>query len=119
MGGKLEQVIPRARLNHDLLRKELKRIEDMGVTFVNNCPVDAKKFEELRKKHSALVVATGGHVPRIFPWPGHEKIVAGIDFLKAINKGEKPAVPDSVIVIGCGNAGMDAAVGAYAMAPSR
>lgn len=115
MGGKLEQVIPRARLNHDLLRKELKRIEDMGVTFVNNCPVDAKKFGELRKKHAALVVATGGHVPRIFPWPGHEKIVAGIDFLKAVNRGEKPAVPDSVIVIGCGNAGMDAAVGAYAM----
>ena len=36
MGGKLEQVIPRARLNHDLLRKELKRIEDMGVRFVTN-----------------------------------------------------------------------------------
>ena len=35
--------------------------------------------------------------------------------MKAVNKGEKPAVPDSVIVIGCGNAGMDAAVGAYAM----
>ncbi len=114
MGGKLEQVIPRARLNHDLLQKELKRIEDLGVRFVNNCTVDAKKFAELRKKHSAIVVATGGHVPRIFPWPGHEKIVAGIDFLKAVNKGKAPRVPENVIVIGCGNAGMDAAAGAYA-----
>ena len=72
MGGKLEQVIPRERLNHDLLLKELKRIEEMGVHFVTNCPVDAKRFAELRKKHDALIVATGGHVPRIFPWPGHE-----------------------------------------------
>ena len=49
MGGKLEQVIPRARLNHDLLRKELKRIEDMGVTFVNNYPVDAKSLRNCAK----------------------------------------------------------------------
>lgn len=34
MGGKLEQVIPRARLPHEILEKELKRIEDMGVRFV-------------------------------------------------------------------------------------
>lgn len=115
MGGKLEQVIPRERLNHDLLLKELKRIEDMGVHFVTNHPVDAERFAELRKKHDALIVATGGHVPRIFPWPGHERIVGGIDFLKAVNRGQKPEVPESVVVIGCGNAGMDAAAGAFAM----
>lgn len=115
MGGKLEQVIPRGRLNHDLLCGELKRIEDAGVAFVTNCKVDANRFRELRKKHDALIVATGGHVPRIFPWPGHEKITAGIDFLKAVNRGEQPDVPENVIVIGCGNAGMDAAAGAFAM----
>ena len=115
MGGKLEQVIPRGRLNHDLLLRELRRIEDMGVHFVNNCPVDAKRFAELREKHDALIVATGGHVPRVFPWPGHEKIVGGIDFLTAVNRGEKPRVPENVAVIGCGNAGMDAAAGAFAM----
>ena len=73
MGGKLEQVIPRERLNHDLLLKELKRIEDMGVHFVTNCPVDAERFAELRKKHDALIVATGGHVPRVFPGRGMKK----------------------------------------------
>ncbi|MDR3357707.1 MAG: FAD-dependent oxidoreductase [Desulfovibrio sp.] len=115
MGGKLEQVIPRGRLSHDLLRKELKRIEDAGVAFVTNRRIDADQFKELRQKHEALIVATGGHVPRIFPWPGHEKITAGIDFLKAVNRGENPDVPENVIVIGCGNAGMDAAAGAFAM----
>jgi NADPH-dependent glutamate synthase beta subunit-like oxidoreductase/glutamate synthase domain-containing protein 3/Pyruvate/2-oxoacid:ferredoxin oxidoreductase delta subunit len=119
MGGKLEQVIPRARLNHDLLLKELKRIEDMGVTFVTGRKVDAADFRKLRKKHNALIVATGGHVPRVFSWPGHERITAGIDFLKAVNRGEQPRVPENVIVIGCGNAGMDAAAGAYAMGARR
>ncbi|GHU96512.1 pyridine nucleotide-disulfide oxidoreductase [Deltaproteobacteria bacterium] len=115
MGGKLEQVIPRERLNHDILCRELNRIEKAGVHFVTNFPVDAERFNALRKKHDALIVATGGHVPRIFPWPGHEKAVAGIDFLKAVNRGENPRVPANVLVIGCGNAGMDAAGGAYAM----
>lgn len=115
MGGKLEQVIPRERLNQEVLGRELKRIEDMGVHFVTSYQVDAGRFAQLRKKHDALIVATGAHVARVFPWPGHERIVTGIDFLKAVNKGQKPRAPEKVIVIGCGNAGMDAAAGAFAM----
>ncbi|MGE9986469.1 FAD-dependent oxidoreductase [Desulfovibrio sp. SGI.169] len=115
MGGKLEQVIPRERLNHDVLIGELKRIEDMGVRFVTSYPVDAARFARLRKKHDALIVATGGHVPRVFPWPGHERIVGCIDFLKAVNRGQKIRAPEQVVVIGCGNAGMDAAAGAFAL----
>ncbi|MDR1856599.1 MAG: FAD-dependent oxidoreductase [Desulfovibrio sp.] len=115
MGGKLEQVIPRARLDPAILDKELRRIADMGVHFVTNTTVDAKLFKELRKRHNAVIVATGGHVPRYLPVPGKERIVAGIDFLKAVNRGERPEVPEDVIVIGCGNAGMDAAAGAFAM----
>nr|WP_294512834.1 FAD-dependent oxidoreductase [uncultured Bilophila sp.] len=115
MGGKLEQVIPRARLPHEILEKELKRIEDMGVRFVTGYRVDAEAFQRIREANDAVIVATGGHVPRVFPWPGHERIVAGIDFLKAINRGDRPKLGKRVIVIGCGNAGMDAAAGAYAM----
>ncbi len=115
MGGKMEQVIPRERLDERLLRKEIGRIEKMGVHFVNNCSVDAARFEEIRQNFDAVVVATGGHVARIFNWPGRERIVPGIDFMKAVNAGKKPKVKDNVIVIGCGNAGMDAAAGAYKM----
>ena len=115
MGGKMEQVIPRSRLPQETLAAELKRIADMGVTFNTNSPVDKEKFSEIRNNHDAVVVATGGHIGRVFPWPGHERIVKGIEFLKAVNKGQKPAVGKNVIVIGCGNSGMDAAVGAYQM----
>lgn len=115
MGGKLEQVIPRQRLEHRLLERELARIESLGVRFRTGVRVDAALFARLREENDAVIVAVGGHRPRIFPWPGAERIVPGIDFLKAVNRGENPAVPEKVIVIGCGNAGMDAAAGAYAM----
>ncbi|CUH95789.1 hypothetical protein P22_1869 [Propionispora sp. 2/2-37] len=115
MGGKMEQVIPRGRLPHDTLTRELKRIENMGVTFVTNTKVDKEKFAEIKAGHDAVVVASGGHIGKVIPWPGHERIIKGIEFLKAINKGQHYKVGKRVIVIGCGNSGMDAAVGAYQM----
>jgi len=119
MGGKMEQVIPRERLNPKLLKKEIDRIAAMGVKYVNGCRVDAAKFEALRKENDAVICATGGHVARIFNWPGHERIVAGIDFMKDVNRGRKPKVKDNVIIIGCGNAGMDCAAGAYKMGAKK
>ena len=115
MGGKLEQVIPRARLSHELLQSELKRIEDMGVKFVSECKVDSEKFAQIRRESDAVVVATGGHKSRYFPWEGAEKLTMGLQFLKGVNSGAKSKVGKNVIVIGCGNAGMDTARGAYDM----
>ena len=114
VGGKIEQVIPRERLNHDLLTSEIARVESLGVKFVTSCRVDGEKFAGLREENDAVIVAVGGTKARMFNWPGKERIVAGIDYLKAVNRGEHPATGKNVIVIGCGNAGMDAAAGAYA-----
>ncbi len=115
MGGKLEQVIPRGRLSQELLQTELQRIVDMGVEFKSSCPVDAAKFNEIKAEYDSVVVATGGHNPRFFPWEGADKLVKGLYFLKAVNRGETPKIGKHVIVIGCGNSGMDTAVGAYQM----
>ncbi|MDH3998113.1 MAG: FAD-dependent oxidoreductase, partial [Desulfuromonadales bacterium] len=49
------------------------------------------------------------------PFPGHELMTKGLDFLKDVNAGKKPKVGKRVIVIGAGNAGMDVCLGAYAM----
>lgn len=115
VGGKLEQVIPRTRLAQATLQAEIQRIADMGVAFKTNTLVDKAMFAQIRQQYDAVVVATGGHVGRVIPWPGHERIVKGIDFLKSVNRGETVAVGKNVVVIGCGNAGMDVAVGAYQM----
>ena len=113
MGGKMEQVIPRSRLPHETLESELARIESLGVKFKTNNPVNAESFKKIRSESDAVVVATGGHVTRMIPWPGNERIIKGLDFLKAINRGQTPKIGKRVIVIGCGNSGMDAALGAY------
>ena len=115
IGGKLEQVIPRGRLSHELLETELQRMQDVGVKFVTSCKVDTEKFKEIREANDAVIVATGGHKSRFFNWEGKEKLTMGIDFLKKVNRGEKPSVGRKVVVIGCGNSGMDTVVGAYQM----
>ena len=115
IGGKLEQVIPRGRLSHELLEAELKRIESVGVKFVSSCKVDKDKFAQLRGEHDAVVVATGGTKSRFFPWEGAERLTMGLEYLKAINRGEHPKTGKHVVVIGAGNSGMDTCRGAYEM----
>ena len=115
IGGKLEQVIPRGRLNHEMLESELRRIQSVGVKFVTNYKVDKQKFNDIRNESDAVVCATGGHKPRYFNWEGIEHLTMGIEFLKAINRGEHPKVGKHVVVIGCGNSGMDTCRGAYEM----
>ena len=115
IGGKLEQVIPRGRLAHELLEAELKRIQSVGVTFVEGCHVDKAKFAELQKDSDAVIVATGGTKSRYFNWEGVEHLTMGLEYLKAINRGEHPATGKRVVVIGAGNSGMDTCRGAYDM----
>ncbi len=115
IGGKLEQVIPRGRLSHELLEAELRRIESVGVKFVSGCKVDRAKFADLQKENDAVIVATGGTKSRFFPWEGVEHLTMGLEYLKAINRGEKPATGKHVVVIGAGNSGMDTCRGAYEM----
>ncbi|MBE8951918.1 MAG: FAD-dependent oxidoreductase [Quinella sp. 1Q7] len=113
IGGKLAQVIPHSRLPQDLLKAELNRIEKIGVKFVTGCKVDAAKFNEICDSSDAVLIAVGGHKARYFPWEGAELLTFGVEFLKAINRGEKPYVGKNVVVIGGGNSGMDVATSAY------
>lgn len=115
IGGKLEQVIPRGRLPHELLEAELKRIEGIGVKFCSSCKVDRQKFDAIRRESDAVIVATGGTKSRLFPWEGAEHLTMGLSYLKAINRGEKPVTGKRVVVIGAGNSGMDTCRGAYEM----
>lgn len=117
IGGKLKQVIPQDRLNREILELELKRIEDIGVNFKTNVKINKELFKKLDKEYDAIVTSVGRHVPVVIPFEGHELLVKGLDFLKAINKlengGEKPEIGKKVVVIGAGNAAMDVIIGAY------
>ncbi|WP_052464376.1 FAD-dependent oxidoreductase [Geoalkalibacter subterraneus] len=115
VGGKLRQAIPTERLPEKSLQREIERIKTLGIDIRTRTCVDSEMFSRLREEYDAIVIASGAHNPVVIPFPGHERMVKGLDFLKQINNGEQPKVGDRVIVIGAGNAGMDVCLGAYAM----
>ncbi|TLM64270.1 MAG: 4Fe-4S ferredoxin [Deltaproteobacteria bacterium] len=115
VGGKLRQVIPSERLPADALQSEIDRIKGLGIEIRANTRVDAPLFDKIRGEYHAVAIASGAHNPVIIPFPGHERLVKGLEFLKAINRGERPSVGERVVVLGAGNAGMDVCLGAYAM----
>jgi NADPH-dependent glutamate synthase beta subunit-like oxidoreductase/glutamate synthase domain-containing protein 3/ferredoxin len=114
IGGKLEMCIPRERLPKEILDKELSRFSEIGVQVHVKTPVDRKKFDKIYKDHDVVVVAVGAHEGRVIPFPGHEDVVKGIDYLKEINFGKpKNLKGKKIVVIGAGNVGMDIACQAY------
>ena len=114
LGGKLELCIPRERLPHDILEKELSRFREIGVNIYLDAKTDQAKFNDIYKDHEIVIVACGAHKPRIFPFPGSEHIVSAYDFLRGANIGEIPDLKArKVVIIGAGNVGMDVASQAY------
>lgn len=113
LGGKLKQVIPEERLNQEVLEAELNRFKEMGIGVKTNINVDKTLFSKLEKDYNAIVIAVGAHVPVVIPFEGHDRLIKGLDFLKAVNKGEKVTIGNNVVVIGAGNAAMDVVIGAY------
>jgi len=119
VGGKLRQVIPTERLPENSLNGEIDRIKALGIAVRASTRVDAPLFETIRKSSDAVVIAAGAHNPVVIPFPGHERLVKGLDFLKDVNAGKQPKIGKKVIVIGAGNAGMDVCLGAYAMGAEK
>jgi NADPH-dependent glutamate synthase beta subunit-like oxidoreductase/ferredoxin len=115
VGGKLRQVIPTERLPRQVLDNEIDRIKNLGVAVKTGSKVDPALFARIRGENDAVVIASGAHNPVVIPFPGHERMLKGIDFLKQINQGGRPQVGERVVVLGAGNAGMDVCLGAYAM----
>lgn len=114
LGGKIELAIPRERLPHKVLLKELSRFQEIGVTTHLGKAINQKAFEKIYKGHDAVVIACGAHKPRKIEFPGSENIISAIEFLKDINFGKDVAVKNKkVVVIGAGNVGMDVALQAY------
>lgn len=114
LGGKIELCIPRERLPHEILEKELSRFSEIGVNVHLKTPVDRKRFDEIYKDHEIVIVAVGAHKARTISFPGSEHTIQAYDFLRDINSGGRPDLKGRrVVVIGAGNVGMDVASEAY------
>ncbi len=121
-GGLLIYGIPNFKLEKHIVERRTKLLKDGGIKFIQNFEVgkDAT-LDQLRKKHQAILIATGVYKPREIELPGNdlENIFPAMEFLTASNKkglGDKVELFDKgilnaegkdVVVIGGGDTAMD------------
>jgi glutamate synthase (NADPH/NADH) small chain len=121
-GGLLIYGIPNFKLEKHVVERRTKLLKDGGIDFVQNFEIgkDAS-LDQLRKKHDAILIATGVYKPREVELPGNDldNIFPAMEFLTASNKkglGDKVELFDKgilnaegkdVIVIGGGDTAMD------------
>ena len=113
LGGMLTLGIPSFRLEKDVIRAEIDILRDLGVQFKTGVAVGTDiTLDALRADdYKAFYLAVGASRGAKLRCPGEELpgVMTGIDFLRAVNLGEAPAIGASVAVIGGGNVAIDVA----------
>lgn len=118
-GGMLRWGIPAFRLPVSVVRREIAKIEPLGVEIWTSTPVEDVTL--LRLRYDAVLVATG--LPRSrrlgIPGEGSDRVLYGLEFLDAARSSERPLpAPGAVLVIGGGNVALDAALTASRLGAS-
>jgi len=121
-GGLLIYGIPNFKLEKFAVERRTKLLEEGGIKFVQNFEVgkDAT-LDQLRKKHDAILIATGVYKARKVDLPGKDlaNIFPAMEFLTASNRkglgdevelfdnGTLNAEGKDIVVIGGGDTAMD------------
>ena len=121
-GGLLIYGIPNFKLEKHVVQRRTKLLKETGIKFVQNFEVGKdKSLYELKKKHDAILIATGVYKAREIDIPGHnlKNIFPAMEFLTASNRkglgdevklfddGTLNAEGKNVVVIGGGDTAMD------------
>jgi len=111
-GGMLAVGIPPYRLPREALEYDINQIKAMGVKIELNKAVGKEiGWEELREKFNAVFLGIGAwrSAPLGIPGESLSGVVSALDFLRDFNLGIPVEVPRKAVVVGGGNAAMDAA----------
>ncbi len=116
-GGLLMYGIPNFKLDKKIVQRRIDHLKDGGVEFVLNTNIGTDlSFADLRKKHAAILVATGVYKSRALQVPGCGAggVIEALPYLTSSNKlglGDKiknvTAQNKHVVVIGGGDTAMD------------
>jgi glutamate synthase (NADPH/NADH) small chain len=121
-GGLLTYGIPGFKLEKHVVTRRVDRLKDGGIVFHEGFAVgDDASLAELRKRHDAVLIATGVYKARGIDVPGSDAngVIAALDYLTASNRksfgdavpafddGSLDANGKNVVVIGGGDTAMD------------
>lgn len=131
-GGVLMYGIPEYRLPKEVVRNEIKKIENLGVVFHLNLMAgrDFILDELIEQGFDAVFIGTGIGLPKRPAIPGvnHTGVRQAIRFLRRVSLYERGYMSredviigsgDRVFIIGCGNTAIDAARSALRMGCSE
>lgn len=109
-GGQLRYGIPAYRLPDELLDREIGAILEGGAVLVTDTSVE-RPADLLTQGFDAVLVAVGTHKGSVLPISGNDLpgVLVNTDFLRAVRRGEAPAVGERVVVLGGGNVAVDCA----------
>lgn len=117
-GGMLERAVPAYRLPPEILDAEIGNIVRMGVDIrYGECLGSNINLEQLRSEYDAVYIAIGAHESLRLGIDGEDlpDVQTALDFLQSVKEGASsdqgaPALTGKkVLVIGGGNAAVDAA----------
>ncbi|MBW2106516.1 MAG: FAD-dependent oxidoreductase [Deltaproteobacteria bacterium] len=114
-GGMLAYGIPEFRLPRDVLNTEIENIKRFGVEIKTNSPIGkGKTIDDLiiKEGYKAVYIATGAHKGMKLNIPGEEEyntFCQCAPWLREVNLGNIKEIKGKVIILGGGNAAIDAA----------
>ena len=113
-GGMMVWGIPAFRLPPGVVEEDMARLFDHcpGITLHANCALGRDvTLDELKARHDAVLLTIGAWWGKGMAIPGAEgdaRVIDGVGFLRRVNAGERPTLPETVLVIGGGDVAMDA-----------
>lgn len=116
-GGLLMYGIPNFKLDKKIVQRRIDHLKNGGVEFILNTNIGTDiSFDDLQRKHAAILVATGVYKSRALQVPGcgTEGVIEALPYLTNSNRlglGDKvenvTAKDKHVVVIGGGDTAMD------------
>jgi NADPH-dependent glutamate synthase beta subunit-like oxidoreductase len=113
LGGMMVWGIPAFRLPHGIVEEDMQRMLNHcpGIKLHLNTALGRDvTLDQLKARHDAVLLAIGSWWGKSMDidGAGDARVVDGVGFLRRINSGERPHMPEKVIVVGGGDVAMDA-----------
>ena len=112
-GGMLVQTIPAYRLPREILAREIRMIENLGVDIETNKKLGRDFLvQDLKDQgYEALFISIGSPkgVAMNIPGKNHPNVVKAMDFLRTYNLRGSVRIENEIVIVGGGNAAFDAA----------